>query len=308
MPKPPRILLPKTLVFITSRVQQGLPFVHHPTMSKSLWGIIARAQTLYNVEICALMFMGNHFHILAVVKDQSAIPAFMRRIKTESAHMVNKYLDRRQCSVWCDGYDCVPLLTFEDAIDKFVYLYTNPTRARISKTINNYQGVNTWEMFISSHNEKSCYWRGRISSKSSEQKNENLHKFTLSPYNWAKTVFKMELENDEIKNQIVDLVTAFEKSLETKASLIQREQNLKLDIKKTIKALQNFKPKKFGRRMWCICSDLNRKMMFLHYIKCLKDTAKKVYERWKLGDFSPQYPIELFAPKYPKILNPVFTF
>lgn len=146
--KPPRTLFPKTLVLVTTRVEEGLPFIGTPELNAILMGILARAQYLYPIKICAFIFMGNHLHMLILVGNPEDVPAFMRRIKTETAHFINRRLGRRRRTVWCAGYDAVPILTLESAIEKFVYLYTNPQSANLVEEIEEFPGASSWDMFI----------------------------------------------------------------------------------------------------------------------------------------------------------------
>src|SRR5215216_5194464 len=90
MPSPPRILLNKTAVFITARVEEGLPFVPTAYLNEIVWSILARAQTLYPVKICHLFLMANHLHFILAVDNPEDIVRFMERFKTETAHMVNR--------------------------------------------------------------------------------------------------------------------------------------------------------------------------------------------------------------------------
>ena len=113
MPSPPRILLPKSLVLLTTRIENGLPLVCTRYMEFIIWSVFARAQYLYPIRVCAFVVMGNHLHLLVVVENPDAVAAFMDRIKTELGHAVNLLLGRRQRTVWCvwcDDYDCQPIL------------------------------------------------------------------------------------------------------------------------------------------------------------------------------------------------------
>ena len=65
MSRPPRLLFPQTVTLLTTRVQQGLPFVHTPLMEMILWSALALAQDSHNIKIISFVIMGNHMHIIA---------------------------------------------------------------------------------------------------------------------------------------------------------------------------------------------------------------------------------------------------
>ena len=106
------------VVFISTRTECGLPLVPNALINFCIWGILARAQSIHKVRICHFVFMSNHFHLLMVIEDPQAIPGFMCSVKTETAHMINKLLGRRQRTVWQDGYDSPLLLDAETVIEK----------------------------------------------------------------------------------------------------------------------------------------------------------------------------------------------
>jgi hypothetical protein len=59
-----------TLVEVTCRTIQGrLLLQPSPELREVIVGILGRAQRLYPVEVCGLVFLSNHFHLLLVVQD-----------------------------------------------------------------------------------------------------------------------------------------------------------------------------------------------------------------------------------------------
>jgi REP element-mobilizing transposase RayT len=309
MPSPPRIILPKSVVFITTRTEQGLPFVCHAYMELVLWGILARAQHLYPVKVCHFIFMGNHLHFLLLAEEPTDVVNFINRIKTETSHAVNRFLGNQgRRTVWCDSYDCVPVLTIEDVLNKISYIYTNPAQSHLVESIEEYPGVSSWEMYKAGKVSKDAKWinRSRIQrsvknmqpwerdayARELEDKSLESHTFVLSPDAW-KEAFNYK---GEVKLEIEKRVQLAEKLLKE-----EREKNKQSVVgRKSLKAQKidrPFSPKKFGRRMWCICRDVEKRVKFISYIKSLRRKAKEVVARWNRGDFSVQYPLGLFAPK-----------
>ena len=132
MPSPPRLLIPHSVVLITTRMEEGLPLIPAEFIEVIIKGILGRAQKLYPVVACHYIFMNNHLHLILVVTDPDAVAGFMDRLKTELAHAVNRLLGRRKRTVWYDSYDAVPILTLEDCIEKIAYVYTNPQKLTIT--------------------------------------------------------------------------------------------------------------------------------------------------------------------------------
>ena len=69
-------------------------------------------------------------------------------------------------------------------------------------------------------------------------------------------------------------------------------------------AAANYVPKKFGRRMRCICWDIPTRVRFLTWMKEKVAECRDVYQRWKAGDLSVAWPDWFFPPSQPKRLSP----
>ena len=318
MPRPPRILLPHSVVLLTSRVQQGLPFVCTPLMEKILWSALALAQTLHPIKIISFVVMGNHIHIIALVEDPTNVESFMERFKCESAHAINRLLGRRQITVWAEGYDSPTILTLDDLIEKLAYVYANPVRAYLTDSIANYHGVSTWKMYTSGENTKEvkrirrtfleCLPRGnlshahhqRLADDAEAQSTETLQ-FTLSPHAWMHAF--PEASSPEILNQ--KLFTRLQE-IEREMSHLRQTKRISLPspLQITRAAIDTtYAPRSFGRRMWCICRDIPLRIAFISFIKKLKGMALAIRERWRRGEFSAPFPPGLFPPCQPMLAN-----
>lgn len=319
MPSPPRIVLPGTVVLVSSRVESGLPFVCTVYMKLILRSCLARAQALYPVKICDYLFMGNHLHLLMLVTDPEAIRDFMDRFKTESAHAINRLLGRRKRTVWCDSYDCVPILTLGDVIEKIAYIYTNPQAAGLVDTIEEYPGLSSWAMRSEHRQEEEVPWIRRSTVPKLEAELTREHEqerfarellstatksntFKLTPDAWLEVFGIREPRevasvHEKILSRIRDLEAKHrEERSKSKKSCLGRARLISqpLDLP--------YEPKKFSKRMWCISSDIDLRVRFINFIKSLIKKAKEVQRRWRLGDFVP-YPTGLFPPTFPRLSN-----
>lgn len=314
MPSPPRILPKKHAVFVTSRTEEGLPFVATHYMELIIMSVLARAQHLYPVLVCAYCWMGNHLHMVLVVEDRELIAAFMDRIKTELGHAVNRLLGRRRRTVWCDDYDSPPILTIEDVMEKIVYTLTNPQSANLVDTIQEYPGVNSWGMFTRDDLSISVPWIQRpmieklrnpavtpaedaALTEHLRAQAEHSHTFTLSPFAWLECFNVPDNQKERLRSRIIALVREREATLRTKRT----SPCLGVSKLRRQSIAQPYTPKKFSQRMWCICRDKERRRLFINHIRLLVQKARMVYRNWKRGDFSVPYPHELFAPRMPRV-------
>jgi len=299
---------------LTSRVQQGLPFVCSPLMELILWSALAVAQSLYPVKILSFVVMGNHIHIIALVEDPATVESFMERFKCETAHAVNRLLGRRQVTVWCEGYDSPVILTLDDLVEKLAYVYANPVRAHRAASISAYQGVSSWAMFTSGNLTREVKrirrtFLGPIAIgvvSAAVRKNEaavvenqatEILSFTLSPDAWT-IAFPNHGSPHNVRERLFQRVEEIEREI---AVARDRESiSLPSDSQITSQPIDMpYVPKSFGRRMWCICRDIPLRIAFISFIKSLRTKARKVRLQWLQGDWREPFPTGLFPPSQP---------
>jgi REP element-mobilizing transposase RayT len=325
MASPPRIILPGTTVFVTCRVQEGLPFVFLSFMSLLLWSYLARAQSLFPITISHFLIMGNHIHFLIVVKNPDDVSSFMDHFKTETAHVINRLLGRTHHSFWCASFDCVPILTVEDVIEKIGYTYTNPHKENLTGRIEKYLGVSSWEMWQSGTFTKEVPRLRRVFfsklrkfdltekealqvAREIREQSSDTQTFTLNPDAWMESFGITDPEEKEdLNRRTLHRVRELEKQYEEKR-LLEGKNDFPDHVLKAQPINRKFEPKKFARRAWCICRDVAKRSQFILFIKKLKAQAKEVRERWKVGDFSVPYPLGLFPPRMHRLGNLVQGF
>ena len=324
---PPRIAFPGTVMLVTTRVQAGLPFVCNQLMELIVYSSLARAQKVFPVIVCHFIVMGNHVHLLIVVKNPNDFIGFMDHFKTETAHAINRLLGRRQISVWCDSFHAAPILKASDVVREIAYIYSNPSTADLEDTIESYPGVSSWAMYQEKRYVRKChrirrpaitklkktdltYSEAASLAESLKATSKSSHMLKIDPNAWMALFDITDKEQiDGLNEEILSSLRARE--LEARESRVrekrrclgrERLMNQPMDLQ--------FSPKKFGEKMWCICSDKERRIEFINFVKALLSKAHRVYLRWKQGDYSVPYPIGLFPPSLPRIADlvpPVFA-
>lgn len=323
MPSPPRLLLPDYPVLVTTRVEVGLPFVCKEFINLLQRSVLATAAAKYNATICHFLGMGNHPHFLAVTKNAEDFTAFMDYYKTESAHRINRLLGRRQRTLWAASYDAVPILTLEDVIEKIVYIYCNPQRAALVNKIEQYPGFSSWQMFSSGeHSFKAPYIPRTafvpLSSlnpspkedaalcKRLLSKGKDVHTFTLRPNAWMPLfgIDENSQEAKEINERIVQRIRVREQELREERHRAGKRV-LGPEALKAQGINLTFEPQSFGRRMYCICHEVEKRVSFIAMVKEMLRKAREVKERWLVNDFSVPFPLGLLPPRHPLLLFPL---
>jgi hypothetical protein len=78
MARLPRYVPPQSLVEATTRTIQGRLLLRPSRdLNEIVYGILARAAKLYDVKVCAFIFLSNHYHLLLVPADTLQLARFM---------------------------------------------------------------------------------------------------------------------------------------------------------------------------------------------------------------------------------------
>jgi hypothetical protein len=134
-----------------------------------------------------------------------------------------------------------------------------------------------------------------------EQQATETLSFTLSPDAWT-VAFPKQATPHDLKDRVIQRV----KEIEREMAMIRDRNNIILpsDLDVISQPIDiPYSPKKFGRRMWCICRDISLRIAFIQFIKDLRAKARKVRLQWLQGDRSPPFPTGLFPPSQPILSN-----
>jgi hypothetical protein len=109
-------------------------------------------------------------------------------------------------------------------------------------------------------------------------------------------------EQKRINNRLIERVRLLEQRaarlrVANNKRIIGREKlvNQALDI--------TYRPKRSGRRMWCLSEKRSVRVTFIRFFKELMHRARAVRQRWKTGDLTVPYPPGLYPPSMPKLAN-----
>lgn len=308
-----KIYLRSNPCFVTSRVESGLPLVPASHMNVIVEGIIAKAKKLYPVKLSSYLFMANHFHMSFVPLDPEDASRFVKYIKAESAHAINRLLNKRQQTVWCKGFDSPVILDAEKAIETMAYAYANPAKANLVDSIDKYPGVSSWKMFISGTNSKLCKKVSRDAlfplpspslgigeqqklAKALRIKGESIS-LTIEPEACFEC-FKEEIDPATARDLVIERVRELESEARDTRDAAKRSVIGELRLR-TQSMAKKFKSKTFGKRMICLGSLKAHRVKFLKYYFALCEEARKIYQSWKVGDLSLSIPSGLFPPRIP---------
>ena len=137
-----------SVLFCTFSLEEGLLLLSNPLCQAIIKSCLARAQALCPVKICHIVTEATHVHLILVVDNPDDVYGFIRNFKVETAHMFNRLLGRDKRTVWCEGYDSPIVLTPVRALAAIAYMYSNPAKDNLERSIDEYPGFSSWQMFL----------------------------------------------------------------------------------------------------------------------------------------------------------------
>ena len=299
------------VLLITSRTEEGSPFAPVKYINQIIESSIAKAQEKYPVNIICYCFSVNHFHKLIQVIDPETVPEFIRYIKQETAHAINRLLGRRSKTVWKKGYDSPVILDSEEVLNRIAYVLLNPLKDKLTPSMEAYKGVSSYNLLMNKQEIKKCIGITRDSipqlqyphnPKREEQevsqllKSSNLHEtsIVLSPYSW-KSAFAntKDLSDEQVRVLILNRLKRESDKLEKRKSP-QECQSL----------LKQYLPKTHGKRMICLSSRADLRIEFISTYKYVSRIAKDMFAAAKKS-FEPlvNFPPGLFMPSLRRSQN-----
>lgn len=315
-----RVIPPNHVIDVTLSLEEGILLPANPLCNFIISAALARARALYPLRTSHFNTVGSHIHMLAYVEDPETLKNFIGHFKTESAHYINAMLGRRKRTVWCESYCAIPVLTLSRAIEKIVYIYTNPAKDNLEKSIELYPGVSSWQAFRTGRHSKSvkrlhrpmipcmperAYSEYEYKKQIKQLKKSTPHSHVLrfEPDAWMEFFGITEREEIErVNEEIVERIRLEEERLE-----VLRKAEGKSVMGASRLRLQHlnpdYVPERTGVQMWCLCDDPVLRVAYIEWAKRIKEKARAVYERWKRGDFSVSYPPGVFPPAVPKLAN-----
>ena len=148
MPANNKFYVHDSLIDVTFRTEEGLPLPPNDIMRTIICSVMARAQSMYPIIISHFLVMSNHLHMLLVVVGPQDVPSFIEYFKRETAHAINRLQGRTKKTVWSD-YSAPTILDGAKAMDRIVYILSNPQKANLVEKIEDYPNLSSFQAMSS---------------------------------------------------------------------------------------------------------------------------------------------------------------
>ena len=176
--RPLRDTTPGKLHLLSCRtLRSELLFIPKGELNHIIGGVIARYQSIYQIDIFAIKVLSNHYHMLARA-PYGNLPRFFESVNREIAQRVNRYL-KREGFLWSRRYDDLIVVEDDDAIEALVYVVTNNVKHCLGSHPRNWPGISSYAQTLGARNKlyKFCnYTQFRAAKRKAERTGELVRK------------------------------------------------------------------------------------------------------------------------------------
>ncbi len=263
-------------------------------------GVLGRAQRLYPVEICAVVFLSNHYHLLLRVPDAKRLADFMGYVNSNLAREVGRLTDWRD-KIWSRRYQSIPV-SHEDAAQagRFRYLLANGAKEGLVQRPQDWPGVHGIHALLDGEPLRG-YWFDRTKEYAARSRREAYSKYqyateetvVLSPLPcWS------HLPPERVREHVADLIA----EIEAEAEAVRRETGREpLGVEAILRQKPHdrpHRPKKSPAPGWHAATRAARRALqeaYRSFLAAFREAAEKL----KAGDRLAQFPMGSFPPGLP---------
>ena len=200
--------------------------------------------------------------------------------------MIYGLLGRTKRTLWCKGYDSRIVLTPTRALIAIAYLYSNPGKDNLETSIDRYPGFSSWNMFRSGNLTRQ--WKRlrrphftpirrdannlRGYTKRREEiieASDEVQTFTLQPNAWMEAFgYHSPEQQQKINEQLIARIRSLEERAERKRV---REKKRVFGRDRLFSQVfdTTYRPRRKGRRMWCLSEKRSVRVDFITFLKSL---------------------------------------
>ena len=132
----------QALVEVSNRTIQGrFLLLPTPEVKDLILGVVGRAQRMYQMQICLLVFLSNHYHMLLIPRDAEHLASFMNFVGGEIGRKISR-LHGWNASVWAGRYRPI-LISDEEEVQlaRFRYLLSQGVKEGLVNRPEDWIGV-----------------------------------------------------------------------------------------------------------------------------------------------------------------------
>ncbi|HEX9944350.1 MAG TPA: transposase [Thermoanaerobaculia bacterium] len=267
-------------------------------LNEIIIGILARAKRMYEVELCAFVFISNHYHLLVWVPDAKQLAGFMNYFNSNLAREAGRLVGWRE-KFWARRYRAIVISNEEiEQVERLKYLLSNGTKEGLVIRPQDWPGLHCIRALLEGE-ELAGYWFDRTQEYAARSRGEEFEPLryatpeilTLDPLPcWR------GLTASQIRTRVSDLVAQIEME-----SAIARQGSEPLGVEAVLSQDPHSRPLQMKKSPAPRFHAATREALqvlykgYSSFVKAFRDAA----ERLRSGDLTVRFPSGSFPPGLP---------
>src|SRR5689334_114082 len=269
-------------------------------LNEVVLGVLGRAQRLYEVGCCGVVFMSNHWHALLRVEDALQLSRFMQYCNANLAREVDRLVDWPN-GIWSRRYQAILVSDEEEAqVGRLKYLLSHGVKEHLVGRVTDWPGVHSGKAILEGKPLKGL-WFSRTQEYAARNRGEDFgrlkysteEELKLSPLPcWA------DCKPEEYKRRVAGLAEAIEAEARAErecrgleplgvAAILRQSPHMRPNrTKKSPAPLFHTVAKEVRETFW---------VSYSTFVAAFREAA----ERLKGGDRLARFPIGSFPPGLP---------
>jgi hypothetical protein len=273
------------------------------------------------VILCNYVWMANHLHMQLYSLDSAALTDFHGQLKKRLSDFLKRLLGLTHLTLWDNRTTLGEVLDLDAAIDRVVYSFLNPVRAKLVRSIDDYKGLNTWKEFLSAKadlntcfekevpwvvatdiealNQRNPSWseeRRVVEDLKGKASSRQTHTLRIYPFKWLEAFgISDPTEIENIRSRIVARVREEEAMLAPKKDPVQRIEGFVVT--------EEYKPPRKDRKVFMYGSSAERRRAHLDLYRWFIGRCHYCYQLMKQGCHHIPWPPGCFVPPAPLLQN-----
>lgn len=309
---------------ITLRAREGIPFPPWELMNLIILSALSRTQRDQKVTLCHYVWMGNHTHILLIVKDAEQCCRFYMELQRKITGYLKQLLGISYLALWESRPSVAEVLSEQKFIERMVYLYCNPARAHLESSITKYPGISSWKALTSGEmqTKQDVPWirlpavqtlpSYRITRTQDKFLTEKLtrsakkkHTLVTEPFAWCACFGINDEERiKQIREEALARVETREAELETERRRDKKSVIGSVRLKQA-SIQRSHTPKERSRRIYVLSSDAEERISYIQMMKELNARCRQLYKLARQGVTNLDWPPGMFRPPLPPIASAI---
>jgi REP element-mobilizing transposase RayT len=290
-----------SLIHVTCRtLQSRLLLSPTGSLNTIVSGTLARAARLYEVDICACVFMSNHYHLLVWVDDSKQLADFMGYLNSKLAREAGRIAGWRE-KFWARRYEAIVVSEEEAAqVERMRYILAHGPKEGLVERPQDWPGVHCVQALLSGESIEGLWFDRTRESKAQRrgQEADPLRFATPETLTLAPLPCWSHLTAEIYRRRVAELVA----QIEAEASAHRRATGIEPPGPAAVRGqnphAQPFRTKKSPAPRFHAASRRVREELSQAYAWFVR-TFREAAERLRAGDSPAGFPVGSFPPGLP---------